>query len=96
MVEKMNIDYFEEKKKMVLDGLNDAINNTKSSSELIKVWNYSMPGLTNPENIHELLQSAALQIQKARRDFEKVRWAVRKTDTEFEEWIKNGPGADLS
>lgn len=95
MPNRMDEDYFDEKKELACQGLSNAVKSIQSSVGLIKAWRYAMPELTNPEKLHDSLRHAELTVRNARRDFEKVRWASARTELEFEDWLRTGPGADL-
>ena len=92
---QMDEGYFDEKKSLSVDAINDTIKNLRKALTLIKSSRYSMLDLIDAEEIHRLLKSAAPSTQLARYNFEKTRWASARTSEEFDDWLQAGPGKDL-
>lgn len=92
---RMEKDYFEEKKDLALEALEDAITQTGIAKQLIASARYELPNLIDPSQIHESIRSAQFQLRSARRDFEKTRWADAQTSLNFEEWLRQHGHSDL-
>lgn len=89
--EKIEISYFEEKKELTLDGIKHAQDIATKIIWLLNAWSYELPDTLDATNIHEHIKMAKAQLDGARRNFEKARWASASTNMEFNEWlIKNG------
>lgn len=88
---KMDWSYFEEKKKLTLEGIKCAQSTAEEVIGLLSSWSYEVPNIFDAAEVHERIQAAKLQLDGVRRDFEKVRWASANTSLEFNEWlIENG------
>lgn len=92
---RMQKDYFEEKKDLALESLDDAITQAGIAKQLIASARYEMPNLTDPSQIHESIRSAQFQLRSARRDFEKTRWADAQTSLNFDDWLRQHGHSDL-
>lgn len=89
--EKMERSYFEEKKQLAVEGVEQAQNTAGDVNGLLSSWSYDLPNLIDAASVHEYLRTAKAQLDGVRRNFEKVRWASANTDLEFDEWlIENG------
>lgn len=88
MANRMNREYFEEKREKAQEQLGYSVIETQKALDLIKTLNYSIPGLIDPDQVHEKLKYAAGLLKNARYDFEKACWAGEKTDLEFEDWLR--------
>lgn len=88
---KMDRSYFEEKKKLTLEGIEQAQGTAGEVIGLLSSWSYEVPNIFDGAEVHEHIRVAKAQLDGVRRDFEKVRWASESKDMEFNEWlIKNG------
>jgi len=70
-------------------------NGTRGEVHLIAATSYAMNDLVDPNQIHELLRSAAIKLDAARRDFEKTRWAASTTNLPFDQWLAQYGHSDL-
>lgn len=96
MPPQMDESYFDEKKESACGSLNVAIQETTDALTLIQATRYAMLDLVSADQVHENLRIAEGLIRNARRDYEKSRWAAARTETSFDEWMKAGPGNDLT
>ena len=88
---KMDRRYFEEKKELTLEGIQQAQDTAGEVIGLLSSWSYEVPNIFNATEVHDYIRAAKAQLDGVRRNFEKVRWASTNTDIEFDEWlIKNG------
>ena len=88
---KMDRRYFEEKKELTLEGIQQAQDTAGEVIGLLSSWSYEVPNIFNAAEVHDSIRAAKAQLDGVRRNFEKVRWASTTTDMEFDEWlIKNG------
>lgn len=95
MSEKMERNYFDEKKELATDGLARVVKAAGGLTSLIRSWSYEVPNVIDPNQIHEQIHSAKAELDNVRRDFEKVRWAAAETDIQFNEWLVKHGHADL-
>ena len=88
---KMDRRYFEEKKELTLEGIQQAQDTAGEVIGLLSSWSYEVPNIFNATEVHDYIRAAKAQLDGVRRNFEKVRWPSTNTDIEFDEWlIKNG------
>jgi mRNA degradation ribonuclease J1/J2 len=95
MAGQMDESYFEEKKQLAKDAVASAVQTADEARALIAATSYSMSDLVDPRQIHQLLQTAAVALHSARRDYEKARWAAARTQLEFEPWLDAQGQSDL-
>ena len=92
----MNEAYFDEKKQMALQAIDEAVAQATAARILIATTNYAMPDLVNQQHVHATLTQASGLLGAARRDFEKTRWAAAATGLSFEDWLRDADCADLT
>lgn len=92
---KMERSYFEEKKQLSLDGIQEAQNTANEVVGLLSSWSYDLPNILNAAEVHEYIRATKAQLDDVRRNFEKVRWASANTDLGFDEWLIENGHADL-
>lgn len=92
---KMDEDYFDEKKKLAQEGIQDAKGRLDEVKGLIAATSYNLTNLVNPSKIHEDIAVIKAILDNSRRDFEKARWASAETDISFEEWLAIQGHGDL-
>lgn len=92
---KMERNYFDEKKKLSLDGIRHAQDTAEEVTGLLSSWSYEVPNIFNASEVHEYIRAAKAQLDGVRRNFEKVRWASANTDLEFDEWLTENGHSDL-
>jgi hypothetical protein len=95
MTAQMDEKYFAEKKNYSSESISRAISEVNDALVLIKASSYDAPNVTTATEVHQKLQLAVNEIQSARRDYEKSRWAAAKTELQFNEWLTSGLGNDL-
>ena len=91
----MDEDYFDEKKELAQEGIQDAKVRLDEVKVLIAATSYSLTNLVNPSGIHEEIALIKAILDNSRRDFEKARWASAETDMSFEEWLADQGHGDL-
>ena len=91
----MDEKYFTEKKSYSSESISRAISGANDALALIKASSYDAPNDTTATEVHQKLQLTVSEIQSARRDYEKSRWAAAKTKLQFNEWLTGGLGKDL-
>ena len=92
---RMEKSYFDEKKDLALEALDEAIAQAEAAKRLIESARYEMPNLTDPAQIHESIRVAQLYLRSSRRDFEKTRWADAPGSLDFEAWLRQHGHSDL-
>ena len=92
---KMERSYFEEKKQLSIDGIQEAQNTANDVVGLLSSWSYELPNIINAAEVHNYVRVAKAQLDNVRRNFEKVRWASANTDLDFDEWLVKNGNADL-
>lgn len=95
MAGQMDEGYFDEKKQLVQKAIASANEDVANALGIIEATSYAMNDLVTPAQIHELLKSAAIKLDAARRDFEKTRWPASRTDLQFEQWLAVHGHSDL-
>lgn len=91
----MNESYFDEKKQFAVEYSQSAITRISDAVVAIEASRYGLPDLTAPSQVHELLRAAQGELNAARRDFEKSRWASAATELEFDDWLRKSGHDDL-
>lgn len=91
----MERSYFDEKKELAQEGLQSVSEIATDLITLLGSWNYDVPNIIDPNEIHEQVRVAKARLDNARRDFEKVRWSSSETDLDFNEWLKKQGHSDL-
>lgn len=92
---KMERSYFEEKKQLSLDGIQQAQDTASEVVGLLSSWSYDLPNIINATEVHEYVRAAKAQLDGVRRNFEKVRWASANTGLDFDEWLVKDGHTDL-
>ena len=92
---KMDRSYFEEKKELSLDGIQQAQDTANEVVGLLSSWSYDLPNVVNSAEVHEYIRVAKAQLDGVRRDFEKVRWASANTELDFDGWLVENGQSDL-
>ena len=92
---KMERSYFEEKKQLSLDGIQQAQNTASEVVGFLSSWSYDLPNIINAAEVHEYVRVAKAQLDGVRRNFEKVRWASANTELDFDKWLVENSHADL-
>lgn len=88
---RMDERYFAEKQQSAVESVQRSIEKATAAMGAIQANRYTMPDLTAPADVHELLVVAQRSLQEARRYYETARWAAALTDLEFNDWlIKEG------
>jgi len=85
---RMDEGYFEEKRNMAMQGMDDTISNVKDALLLVNTLQYDMLDLTSPNTFHETIMAACSALVTVRLNFEKARWAASNTRLEFFDWLK--------
>jgi hypothetical protein len=88
MANQMDQRYFEEKQELAHESLSQSVEEIQGAAALIKAMKYSMPGLVDSAQVHDMLKCAEKLVERTRRDFEKACWASAKTDLEFNDWLR--------
>lgn len=92
---KMDRSYFEEKKQLSLDGIQQAQDTANEVVGLLSSWSYDLPNVVNSAEVHEYIRVAKAQLDGVRRDFEKFRWASANTELDFDGWLVENGQSDL-
>ena len=92
---KMDRRYFEDKKELTLEGIQQAQDTAGEVIGLLSSWSYEVPNIFNATEVHDYIRAAKAQLDGVRRNFEKVRWASTNTDIEFDEWLNKNGHSDL-
>lgn len=92
---KMDRSYFDEKKEYAIEAIDLANKTASLVVGMLSSWNYDVPNIIDPSAVHEHLQVAKSQLDGARTNFEKVRWASANTDVDFDAWLRANDCADL-
>lgn len=92
---KIERSYFEEKKQLSLDGVQEAQDAANEVLGLLSSWNYDLPNIFNAAEVHKHVHVIKAQLDDVRRNFEKVRWACANTDLNFDEWLIENEQVDL-
>lgn len=92
---KMERSYFEEKKELSLEGIQQARGTANEVIGLLSSWSYDLPNIVNASEVHEYIRTAKAQLDGVRRNFDKVQWASSNTKLEFDDWLTENRQSDL-
>jgi len=87
MTSHMDTKSYEDSKELALQSIASMERYLEEAAVLIASTKYSMPDLVAPERVRDLLKSAGMAMEIARRSFERSRWAVARTELEFDPWL---------
>jgi hypothetical protein len=95
MVGRMDNGYFAEKQERSGEWIKFALSRAEEASASIQAMRYGLPDVVAPKHVHEQLLGAKVELDSARREFEKARWANALVDMEFNDWLVKEGHADL-
>ena len=85
---------YEDSKELALLSIATMERNLEEAAVLIASTKYSIPDLVAPGRVRDLLKSAAIALEIARRSFEHSRWVVARTGLEFDPWLASQGWSD--
>lgn len=92
---KMERHYFDEKKRLALEGVVHANQTASEVAGLLSSWSYEVPNIVEPGAVHEQIRVAKAQLDGVRYNFEKVRWSSAETELTLDEWLRKYGHPDL-
>jgi hypothetical protein len=94
---KMEEGYFDEKRGLALEHVDDASNDLNEVKALIAALGYNSPTLVDPAKVHDTFRGVISLVRSARRDYEKARWAASDLapPVSFDDWLREHGYDDL-